>query len=216
MLHRPTVEDRTFNLYVELSEDERLIDFFLVGGTALALQLGHRKSIDLDLFTLTPFDSSSLLEYLSSTYKQYLIEPIVQFPNTLMAKMDGIKVDFIQHDYPLLHPLVQHGALRLASIDDITAMKVNAIVQSGKRMKDFVDMLEIAHHRTIDQVIQAYTQKYPNGIPASFARKAVSYFADVEEAERPVMMRGNLDWQRTQKLLVSFTNGEDLRQKPDY
>ena len=76
-----------------------------------------------------------------------------------------------------------------------------------ERMKDFVDMAEIARHLTIDQVMDAYRRKYPNGVPTPFARKAVSYFADVEEAERPVMMQGKLDWPSTQKLLIDFTSG---------
>ena len=137
-------------------------------------------------------------------------EVIVQFPNTLMLKMDGIKVDFIQHDYPQLKPVVQFDSLRLASLDDIAAMKVNAIVQSGKRMKDFVDMVEIAHHRTIEQVIHAYASKYANGVPTKFARKAISYFDEVKVTERPEMMQGKLDWKGTQQMLIDFVAGKTI------
>jgi hypothetical protein len=196
---------------VELSADERLKDYFLVGGTALSLQLGHRKSIDLDLFTHHPFDSNSLFNYLSNTYKNHEVKPVAKFANTLMVTMDKIKVDFIQHDYPLLYALKNHGALRMASMDDIAAMKVNAIVQSGERMKDFVDLAEIAKYRTVDQVMDAYHKKYSQGMPVPFAKKAISYFQDVDVAERPVMMEGKLDWSATKQLLVAFADGKDLR-----
>ena len=196
---------------MELSADERLKDYFLVGGTALSLQLGHRRSIDLDLFTRQPFDSHLLFDYLGNTYKNHEIKPVAKFANTLMATMDKIKVDFIQHDYPLLYALKNYGALRMASMDDIAAMKVNAIVQSGERMKDFVDLAEIAKYRTVNQVMDAYHKKYSQGMPAPFAKKAISYFQDVDVAERPVMMEGKLDWSATKRLLVAFADGKDLR-----
>ena len=212
MLHRNTVEGRTFDLFVELSKDPKLKNFFLVGGTALSLQLGHRKSVDLDLFTHESFDPKSLTDHLKTAYANRKIEVEYQFSNTLMVKIDDIKVDFIRHTYPLLKPLIHSGPLRLASLDDIGAMKVNAIVQSGERMKDFVDIAEIARHRTIYQVVDAYRQKYPEGVPEGFASKAISYFNDVEIAERPEMMRGKLDWKRTQQLLIDFAAGKDMRQ----
>ncbi len=210
MLHRDTVESRTFDLLVELSQDPALEHYHLVGGTALSLQLGHRRSIDLDLFARASFDSRLLEEHLRKAYPDRQTEIIVQLPNTLMLKIDGIKVDFIQHDYPQLKPLIQSDSVRLASIDDIAAMKVNAIVQSGKRMKDFVDMADIAHHRTIDQVASAYASKYPNAIPTKFARKAIAYFEEVKEAERPEMMQGKLDWKVTQRKLLDFVAGKPI------
>ena len=210
MLRRDTVESRTFDLLVELIQDAKLKHYHLVGGTALSLLLGHRKSIDLDLFTREPFDAKLLEEHLRQTYSNRQTEVIVQLPNTLMLKIDGIKVDFIQHDYPQLRPLVQLDAVRLASLDDIAAMKVNAIVQSGKRMKDFVDMAEIARHRTIDQVVDAYASKYPNAIPPKFARKAIAYFEEVKVAERPEMMQGKLDWRAAQRLLINFAVGKPI------
>ena len=210
MLHRDTVESRTFDLLVELIQDAKLKHYHLVGGTALSLLLGHRKSIDLDLFTRKPFDYKSLEGHLLETYPDRQIEIIVQLPNTLMLKIDGIKVDFIQHDYSQLKPLIQSESIRLASFDDIAAMKVNAIVQSGKRMKDFIDMAEIARHRTIDQVVDAYASKYPNAIPSKFARKAIAYFEEVKEAERPEIMQGKLDWKATQRLLINFAAGKPI------
>ena len=97
MLYPETVEGRTFDLLIALSKDSVLNDFFLVGGTALSLQLGHRRSIDLDLFTRESFDTKQLNNYLQATYSNHTISIQTQFANTLMIQMDGIKVDFIKH-----------------------------------------------------------------------------------------------------------------------
>ena len=206
MLYRETVESRTFALLETLSEDPHLQHYFLVGGTALALQLGHRRSIDLDFFTRTSFNPKDLIAHLNYQYPEREIVPDVQFDNTLMVRIDQIKVDFIQHDYALLADFVLDGAIRLASIDDIAAMKMNAIVQSGERVKDFVDMAEIAKYRTFTEVIAAYTKKYPKANPVA-ARIAIGYFKDVNLQEKPMRLKDNFDWERIKAILTKFTKG---------
>lgn len=83
--------------------DPSLSDFFLVGGTALALQIGHRVSIDIDLFTIKDFDENGMLTTLE---KQYNFNQTYQDKNTLKGEIDGIKVDLISHAYPSIKPLV--------------------------------------------------------------------------------------------------------------
>lgn len=169
----------------------------------MALQLGHRRSIDLDFFTRNVFSPDKLIAYLERRYPQREVVQDVKFENTLMVRIDQIKVDFIQHDYPLLSELVIDGSVRMASIDDIAAMKINAIVQSGERVKDFVDMVEIAKYRTLAEVVDAYTKKYPRVSPQA-ARIAITYFEDVNLQIKPMMMRGNFDWNQTKKKLNNF------------
>ncbi|MGB3849369.1 MAG: nucleotidyl transferase AbiEii/AbiGii toxin family protein [Tunicatimonas sp.] len=213
MLHKDTVESETLALLGTLSRDEKLADFFLVGGTALSLQLGHRKSIDLDLFTRKSFDPDHLTNHLRTRYPDWTIDIQENFPNTLMVLLNNIKVDFVQHNYPLLHPLELHDPIRMASLDDIAAMKVNAIVQSGKRMKDFVDMAEIAKYRSIQSVVQFYMDKYPNVSPVA-ARMAISYFEDVTKTDPPRMLKQPLDWERTKNTLTQFAAGRNINQSP--
>src|SRR5689334_1038483 len=99
MLHTETVTAETLDLMKRLMADEKLKDFYLVGGTALALILGHRKSIDIDLFTNVDFDSQKLGEYLSQKFR---VENPAFANNTFSAFIENTKSDFITHSYPLL------------------------------------------------------------------------------------------------------------------
>lgn len=134
MLHKETVERTTFELLIKLMQDERFKNFNLAGETALALYLGHRKSIDLDLFTPDNFDSNKLEEYLIDKYnfKSSYLEK-----NTLKGTINGVKIDCITHNYPYIEPPFKlEEGIRLYSIKDITAMKLSAIADNGTRIKD--------------------------------------------------------------------------------
>lgn len=134
MLHKETVERTTFELLIKLMQDKRFKNFNLAGETALALYLGHRKSIDLDLFTPDNFDSNKLEEYLIYKYnfKSSYLEK-----NTLKGTINDVKIDCITHNYPYIEPpFKSEDGIRLYSIKDITAMKLSAIADNGTRIKD--------------------------------------------------------------------------------
>lgn len=134
MLHKETVERTTFELLIKLMQDKRFKNFNLAGETALALYLGHRKSIDLDLFTPDNFDSNKLEEYLIDKYnfKSSYLEK-----NTLKGTINDVKIDCITHNYPYIEPpFKSEEGIRLYSIKDITAMKLSAIADNGTRIKD--------------------------------------------------------------------------------
>ena len=102
MLYQTTVDDTTLELLNKLMNDEVLNDFVLVGGTALALQLGHRISVDLDLFSQEQFNESELAEYLHANYQ---FELDFMSKNTLKGEIEGVQLDFIAHQYPWLKPI---------------------------------------------------------------------------------------------------------------
>lgn len=134
MLHKETVERTTFELLIKLMQDKRFKNFNLAGETALALYLGHRKSIDLNLFTPDNFDSNKLEEYLIDKYnfKSSYLEK-----NTLKGTINDVKIDCITHNYPYIEPpFKSEEGIRLYSIKDITAMKLSAIADNGTRIKD--------------------------------------------------------------------------------
>jgi len=127
-----------WELLQKLMKDEKLKDFKLVGGTALSLQIGHRLSIDTDLFTTGNFDEQELLEHLTTKYPAVLLNDM--FNNTILLGIDKIKIDMLSHQYPWQRPIETKDEIRLASLEDIGAMKPHEVFQSDTRIKDFIDM----------------------------------------------------------------------------
>jgi len=197
MLQKQTVSQSTLELLILLMKDEQFNEFFLVGGTALSLQIGHRISIDLDLFSITPFDESLLLIYLESNYKFQLD---YQSKSTLKGQINGVKVDFIAHSYPLVKPLILDEEVRLASLDDISAMKLNAISGNGTRLKDFIDIAYLSSSLTLAQMIDAYVQKYSSRNPV-MVMKALDYHNDIDFNEPIEMVSGMYSWKQIKQRL---------------
>ena len=158
MLHKETVSNATLELLKRLMADERLKDFVLVGGTALSLQMGHRISIDLDLFINSDFDAEALREYLERTC--HLETDYMAFA-TVKGEIEGVQVDCIAHSYPWIRPFVEEEGIRLASMEDICAMKLNAIAGNGTRIKDFVDVAYLSSSFSLRQMLEFYEEKYP-------------------------------------------------------
>lgn len=157
MLHTETVTDETMELIRTLQSDKYLKDFVLVGGTALSLQIGHRISIDIDLFTKNEFDNQFLLEYFESEYEfqvQYLQR------NTMKGIIGGVFVDLLRHNYPYIKNPISQGGIILASKEDIAAMKVNSITGNGTRVKDFIDIYFLLKEFSFAQLIEFYKIKY--------------------------------------------------------
>lgn len=179
MLHKDPliVSPQTFQLIQQLQSLRELKDFFLVGGTALALQLGHRNSIDIDLFSQKDFTAEEIEELLRNkfTYTTTLARK-----NTILAVVNNIKTDFIKHDYPLILPPIKEEGITFLSKEDITAMKFHAIIQSGRRLKDFIDIYYLLQHFSLKQMIDFFTTKYSYSNPM-IAMKAANYFDDIDE-----------------------------------
>lgn len=183
MLHKDPfiIAPATLQLIRELQAIPELNDFHLVGGTALALQLGHRNSIDIDLFAKDPFDDNSVLNLMTTKYS--VIE-IFRRKNTIICLINNIKTDFIRHDHPLLNPPIEEEGIRFLGIEDIAAMKIHAIIQSGKRLKDFIDIYFLLEHLSMKQMIDLFSAKYTYTNPM-IAMKAVNFFGEIDEAIDP-------------------------------
>ena len=136
MLSYQTVEPHTLELLKQLMEVPQLRQTRLVGGTALALQYGHRSSVDLDFFGTIDATTEELTQELSQ------VGTVTLLGQSKMIKgfvLDGVKIDIVNYMYPWLEKAVIEDGLRLASPADIAAMKVYAIENRGSR-KDFIDM----------------------------------------------------------------------------
>jgi len=170
--------------------DEKLYSFFLVGGTALSLQIGHRISIDIDLFSLESFDENGLSSYLET--KQGLQLNYLN-KNTIKGQINNVQVDLITHAYPLVRDLSVSETIRLASLDDISAMKLNAIVGNGTRLKDFIDIAFLSSYLSLQQMINAYGHKYQSRNPL-ITMKALAYHNEINFKEPIHFLAGTYPW----------------------
>lgn len=183
MLSYHTIRIDTLELLKRLMAEPLFNGTRLVGGTALALQFGHRSSIDLDLFGSIEEDTdltTEALERIGQTIPGRCTARIKTY------RVCGIKTDFVNYDrYPWIDAPVLEDGLRLASPKDIAAMKVNAIQGRGTR-KDFVDMFFLIQHYGLNQVMQWYKTKYPE-YSEYRAMLSLTYFADAEQQPMPKM-----------------------------
>jgi len=160
--------------------DAELSAFNLVGGTALSLMIGHRKSIDIDLFTNQDFDSQNLAGHLSRAYQA---EEINIIKNGIFCFLENVKVDLIAHQYPILNPLRIEDGIRMLSMEDISAMKFNAILTNGSRLKDFVDMYFLLEKIPLAKMTTCFVQKYPD-VNVQMAHTALLYHQDINVKEK--------------------------------
>ena len=213
MLRKETVSEPTLELLKTLMQDDLFKDFFLVGGTALALQIGHRLSIDIDLFSMNSFDEEDMLSAIEDKY-QFQLD--YRRKNTLKGEIAGVKVDFITHNYPLVKPLLNIGGVRMASLEDITAMKLNAISGSGTRIKDFIDIAYLSTKLTLSEMVDAYEGKYASRNPAMVI-KALDYHDDIDFKETVDMLDSNYKWKNIETRLKQMTTHphSSFRDTPD-
>lgn len=205
MLRKETVTPETLELLKNLMKDERLIPFTLVGGTALALQIAHRQSIDIDLFSKEGFDASELSDHLKANYR---FTPDFIAKNTLKGGINGVKVDFITHAYPDASEPLHVEEVRMATLEDIAAMKLNAIIGSGSRVKDFTDIAYLSSYLSLKKMIQSYAAKYSGDNPA-MALKALNFHNDINLKEPVHLLKGKFDWDKIVQRLREMTKEPD-------
>lgn len=206
MLYKETVTPATLGLLTRLMSDTELASFYLVGGTSLALQIGHRISVDLDLFTSAPFDNNSLKEHL---IKQYGFIVDYEAKNTLKGEIDGVLIDCIAHEYPLVQPIMEESGIRLVSLSDIAAMKLNAISGNGTRIKDFIDIAYLSSLYSFNQMLEAYCQKYKIQNPI-IPVKAITYWDEINFNQSIKMLdRTENLWKNVSKRLLEMQKFPD-------
>lgn len=181
MLHTETVTPTTLDLIFELQRDPFFNDFYLVGGTALSLQIGHRISMDIDFFTRESFNRAILLEHLE---KNYGFSLHYSAENTLKGFIDKVFVDLLKHDYPYVNEPVIIDGIRMLSKPDICAFKVNAITGNGTRSKDFVDIYFLLKEFIFADIIGFYCNKYGQRNDYH-AVKSLIYFDDIDPDSWP-------------------------------
>jgi len=156
----------------------------LVGGTALALQLGHRLSIDLDFFGQVAGDTKQIGMDLASEGFDVIVES--NSKNIHIFQINGVKTDIVNYKYSWIDETIDENGIRLAGMKDIAAMKIAAITNRGSK-KDFIDIYFLLKHFSIKEIMDLYLEKYPDG-SAFLACKSLLYFADAENQVMPKML----------------------------
>ena len=178
---------------------EGLQSLNLVGGTSLALQLGHRVSIDIDLFGTIDFSFEDFVGDFRSLGK---VQILSQSRNINAISIDGIKVDFVNYAYPLIDDLIIEDEIRLVSKKDIAAMKLNAIAGRGSK-KDFIDLFYLLKEFEMDEMYQFYKEKYDDG-NLFLVQKSLVYFVDADGQRTPKMFE-NISWETIKKEIRNKT-----------
>ena len=203
MLQTRTVEPRTLGLLKRLMEWEQLNMFHLVGGTALALQIGHRASIDLDLFTEVSFDKAAVLDVLNDNFSSVVLE--AEGTSMLVTSISDVKVDFVRMAYPTLFtPLVVEG-VRMLDMRDIAPMKLKAIVQRGSK-KDFYDIFFLLNYLPLDEILALFMQKFKQE-EIFHVIKSLTYFDDAEQYADPVVFDKTITWSAVKETMITATKG---------
>ena len=197
MLYLSTVESTTLELLKRLQQLPVLSNTRLVGGTALALQLGHRKSIDLDFFGQINVNSQELREALQTLG---MLTVLSDSKNIHIYVLNGVKIDIVNYTYPWIDDVVCKDGIRLASPKDIAAMKITAIEGRGTK-KDFVDIYFLLKTYSLNNILDFYAQKYSDS--SSFmAMKSLAYFEDAEEDPMPYMFV-DVSWNEIKRSILS-------------
>ncbi len=199
MLQPRTVEPGTLGLLKQLMGLSQLDSFYLVGGTALALQIGHRVSIDLDLFSEAPFDKADILNLLTDNFENVLLES--EGTSMLITSINEIKVDFVKMAYPILFPCLDVEGVRMLDIRDIAPMKLKAIVQRGSK-KDFYDIFFLLDYLTLKEILDMFKLKFKQD-EIFHVIKSLVYFDDAEQYPDPLVFDKTVSWELVKSRVIS-------------
>lgn len=191
MFRHILTEKQVFVLGI-LNQMQFIQEFYLAGGTALALQYGHRESVDFDFFTETPFTTEEILNQLTEK-----ITPQLEYENknTLGLLIEEVTCSFFLYKYPILSDFLDFSnQIKLTSIPDIAAMKIAAISGRGKK-RDFVDLYFICKKDySLKEIIKLYQKKYEIlNHDLYHVYKSMIYFEDAELDPMPRMYEKS-DW----------------------
>lgn len=177
--------------------------FYLAGGTALALQLGHRTSLDFDFFVPHHFDSKNLIEKLQNIFEED-IKPTTVGKDTLFALINSVECSFFWYKYPLIRKPKKLQGVKLASIEDISAMK---LISASHRpaQRDYIDIYYLIKKLGLSKMFFSAEKKYRN-FNKYLILRALTYFEDLtgNGDKRPIkLFDKSFDWEKAKKYISS-------------
>lgn len=203
MLHLNTIDDTVYKLLIEFTSSEYLTPFALAGGTSLALQMGHRKSIDVDLFAFEEVNMPEISLFLENAFDNITIRSTsIVF---IFCHINGVKCDFVKHaKYKLIKPCFIKEGIRMFSIEDIAAMKLNAICGRGSK-KDFYDIYSLLQFFSLKELLQFYDFKFQSD-NSWMALRSLQYFEDADTQEEPELVKPFPAWNKIKSFLTHTVN----------
>lgn len=196
MLYLSTVDTSTLELLKKLLDFDDFAGLSLVGGTALALHIGHRKSIDLDLFGDIDFAGINTAEIFANFDNVITLK---KSKNINIFSINDVKVDFVNYSYPWLQQYMLIDGIRLAQTEDIAAMKLAAITGRGSK-KDFIDIFFLLQKYSLREMLNLYNKKYFDG-SEYLVIKSLTYFDDADK-DNGLEMLIDISWERVKKRIL--------------
>lgn len=180
-----------------LQKSAVLKSFYLAGGTALALQIGHRKSFDLDFFS-QDFDENVVEEKVKTINGFKLVKKETQ---TLHISIGKSKVSFLGYPYPLVFPYRFFNTVAIADVRDIAAMKMTAIANRGTK-RDFFDLFTVAQLFSISELFEVFKSKFSKvNYSKNHVLRSLTYFNDAED-DVELKMLNNTSWQEVKAFFI--------------
>ena len=158
--------------------------------------MGHRNSIDIDLFGNSEINFELFIEKLSE-YGEVKVAQSTK--NILITKINNVKVDFVNYKYPLLTDCLFDDNIRMASKTDIAAMKLNAIADCGSK-KNFIDLYFLLNEFSLSEILSFYDQKFRDG-SMFMVQKSLTYFEDANFQLQPQMFL-DFDWENCKQKII--------------
>lgn len=176
-------------------------DFYLAGGTGLALQIGHRQSIDFDFFSKESFSTTDLFQKVKKAFADYPIKKIQEAKDTLTVFVNNkVKITFLAYPYKLLGRLIGEKYFKIALVLDIGCMKLSAVVGRATN-KDYADLYFIIKDIPLNELLMAAGKKFPE-LDVNLALKSLTYFVDIQD--EPIKFKNNteISWSKIKNSLL--------------
>jgi len=176
--------------------------FYLAGGTALALQLGHRTSRDLDFYTPHHFRGLALTREFQKIFSKEIQKPGLA-EDTLWLKFGDTDISFFRYPYKLIRPSLSYLTVKLASPEDIAAMKIEAIIERGTK-RDFVDIYYLMKKCGLKQLLNFTQKKYSEVFNEQICLIALMYFKDAEITQKDrkrLYLYENIEWRKIKEYI---------------
>jgi hypothetical protein len=186
-------------------------DFYLAGGTALALQLGHRDSLDFDFFCPEDINTKKLFEKIQTVFKWHAILKTQEEKNTLSVFIDNhIKLSFFTFDYKLVGKTLNDEYLRFASISDIACMKFSAITSRAAN-KDYIDLYFILRAIPLEDLLKKCSKKMP-ALDTGLILKSLVFFEDIEDEKIRFKNNNKIGFSKVKEFLIKEVKKTTLKQ----